>query len=111
MSKFTKAIERNWPDYTIAPGTSHKCDECTQGVEIDEDDIETLQMYNEGSFSWQECESCGSTLGGERHNAHAIHKEAFGPDAKQPDNVHHVDICIDCLIFYANGDEPENWEG
>ncbi len=107
MSKFTKAIERNWPDYTIAPGTSHKCDECTQGVKIGEDDIKTLQTYDKGSFSWVECDSCGVTLGGSRYNAHAIHKEAF---AKQPDNVHHVNICTDCLMYHANGDEPENWE-
>ena len=69
-------------------------------------------MYlDEGSFSWSECDSCSSHLGGDRFSAHAIHKEAFGPDAKRPDDVHHISICVDCLMFHANGEEPEVWEG
>ena len=109
MTDFTDAIAYNWPDYVIAPGSSTECHECTCGDDIDPNDIEALQAYDEGSFSWSECDSCGSTLGGDRHNAHAIHREAFGPDAKRPNDVHHVDICVDCLLFHANGDEPENW--
>lgn len=104
MSKFTDSINRNWPDYVISLGTSHSCNECTNGDEIDEDDCEAL---DEGHFSWQECDSCGSRLGGDRFNAHAIHHEAFGPNAKQPDNMYHIEICVDCLVFHANGDEPE----
>ncbi len=110
MCKFTNAIQRNWPDYIIAPGTSHDCDACTGGEDIDPDNHETLQMYDEESFSWCECDSCGSTFGGARFNAHAIHKEAFGPDAKRPDDIHHVDICTNCLMFHANGDLPEDWQ-
>ncbi len=111
MCKFVKAIERNWPDYIIASGAVHDCYECTGGDDVDPNDDNALQTYNEGGFSWAECDSCGSRLGGNRYNSHAIHKEAFGPNAKQPSNVHHVDICDDCLSFHANGDTPENWEG
>ena len=109
MSEFTDAIEANWPDYMIAAGASATCSECTDGDEIDPDDQEALQAYDEGHFSRWPCDSCDSTLAGDRHNAHAIHKEAFGPDAKRPGDVHHLNICVDCLLFHANGDEPENW--
>lgn len=110
MCKFTDAIDSNWPDYVIAPGASHSCHECTGGEDIDSDDYKALQAYDEGSFSWHECDSCSSTFGGNRFNAHAIHKEAFGPEAKRPNDVHHVDICVDCLMFHANGNVPEEWQ-
>ena len=110
MCEFTDAIQSNWPNYTIEPGISHDCHICTNGEDIDLDDYETLQIYDEASFSCGECNSCGSTFGGDRFNAHAIHKEAFGPDAKRPDDVHHVDICTDCLMFHANGDLPDDWQ-
>ena len=116
MSTFTDAIEHNWPDYVIAPGVASSCGDCRRDFNVpddmtDDDEIqEYLSQYDEGSFSWRQCDSCGSNLGGDRHAAHAIHREAFGPDAKQPDNVHHIDICTDCLLFHANGDEPEEWQ-
>jgi|TARA_R100001530_G_scaffold133839_1_gene107795 hypothetical protein len=98
MSKFTDAIEHNWPDYVISPGT------WASSIEEHGEDYE-----DEGSFSWQGCDSCGSHLGGDRYEATAIHHEAFGPDAKQPDNLHEISICTDCILFHANGDEPEEW--
>jgi hypothetical protein len=139
MSKFTEAIAANWLDYVISPGAAKlsccidwnpKCQECdghgydyenephddcgycdgTGEAPLDDISDEELQLWDEGSFSWQECDSCGSRLGGDRFKAHAIHKEAFGPDAKRPDDIHHIDICVDCVMFHANGDEPESWE-
>ena len=97
-AKFLTAINHNWPDYIINPGTWHACATCIPDQDISEDDIEGLQALDEGSFSCQECDSCNSTLGGDRFHAHAIHHEAFGPNAKQPYNVHHIDICVDCLM-------------
>lgn len=107
-SEFVDRIARNWPDYVIAPGSSATCEECTCGQEIDLDDDEALQLFDEASFSWAECDSCSSTLGGDRFNAHAIHVEAFGPNAKRPDDIHHISICVDCLMLHANGEEPIN---
>ena len=127
---FIAAIAHNWPDYIIAVGASRLeccvpsyardtcgvcsgdgCDDCADtGVELLENiSDELLQLFDEASFSWAECDSCGSRLGGNRHNAHAIHHEAFGPDAKRPDDIHHIDICTDCVMFHANGDLPEQW--
>lgn len=106
MDKFLDAIERNWPGYTIAPGASPDMD-CCGNHPADSDE---LQIEDEGGFSWSPCESCGSTLGGDRHPGHAIHKDAFGPNAKRPDDVHHISMCVDCLLFHANGDLPEDWD-
>ena len=139
MPRFVDAIAANWPDYTIAPGATREdccvdqgpdCEHCdghgyddenpphdncphcdgTGEAPLETMSDEELQAWDEGSFSWSECDSCGSTFGGDRFKAHAIHNEAFGPNAKQPDNVHHIEICVDCLIFHANGDEPEQWQ-
>ena len=102
QTEFELAIERRWPsiEWVINPGC--KGPECEHAHD-DED------HQCEPSFSWQKCDGCGSRLGGTRETAYAIHKEAFGPNAKQPDNVHEISICVDCAAYYANGDLPENW--
>lgn len=122
MCKFHHALENHWPmkDWTIATGPAASCRVCLREYGFDPDltaespEFDAAQEYmyehSEGSFSWSACESCGSTLGGNRHDAHAIHREAFGPNAKRPDEVRHITICTDCLLYHANGDEPEAWE-
>jgi hypothetical protein len=53
-ARFVRAIEHNWPNIAaIFPG-------------------------NEDGFSWSECDSCGSTLGGDRHTAH-VRPKGYGP--------------------------------
>ena len=42
----------------------------------------------------------GSRLGGDRHAAHGL---------DQNGDLVHMDVCIDCLLFLANGDEPSDW--
>ena len=58
---------------------------------------------DEGSFSWSSCDACGSSLGGDRFAGHAL----VGPEK----NIVHLNVCCDCLMFIANGDEPrpEDW--
>ena len=65
-------------------------------------DNEQYQLAGEPSFSWSQCEGCGSRLGGDRHPAHAT----VGLNHE----VVHLDVCVDCVMYLANGDEPENWE-
>lgn len=106
MSKFTDAIEHNWPGHTIACGAAACCDICLSAFGLDEErdlDKAQEQMYeqDEGHFSWEECDSCGSRLGGNRHYAHALPYDT--------DEIVHIEICTDCLMFHANGDEPEDW--
>ena len=63
---------------------------------------ERYELASEPSFSWAPCECCGSSLGGDRYPAHGI-----DPDDANG-SVVHLDVCADCLMYLANGDEPEN---
>lgn len=69
-----------------------ECADCTDGED-------------EGSFSWRECDTCGSSLGGDRHRAHALMSDT--PDNLQGKPLIHLDVCVDCLFYIANGDLPE----
>ena len=80
---------------TVAPGTAAEvCGECESDGE----------EYNEGSFSWSDCDSCGSTLGGDRHPAHGI-VQSDG-DTLPKGTIIHMSICVDCLMYHANGETP-----
>lgn len=68
-----------------------------------------VDIANEAHFSWSQCDSCGSRLGGDRHPAHGVISASMA-GAQEPDaNVTHFDICTDCVMYHANGDEPEAW--
>ena len=59
----------------------------------------------EASFSWAQCDSCGSTLGGDRETAYGLYRD---DDDKLIDIE--MSICVDCIMFWANGDLPEVWQ-
>ena len=106
MSNFTDSIERELAGIGhISPGLASCCGECCSVFDLSETDMEVGLneggIVDEGGFSSQSCDSCGSSLGGDRFAAHGFDKN---------DNVIHLDICVDCLMFHANGDEPESWE-
>jgi hypothetical protein len=61
---------------------------------------ETCRLDDEGSFSWSDCGICGSPLGGTKYLWHAI---------VDGEIVHFIDACTDCVVYLANGDEPETW--
>ena len=60
------------------------------------------EVFSEASFSHRPCQVCGSHLGGDREVIHWI-----GTDGKL---LHDDGACVDCVLYLANGDEPENWE-
>jgi hypothetical protein len=63
------------------------------------------EHYCEASFSNRQCDSCGSTLAGDR-------SPATGWPIGEPfttDNLIELDICTDCVLFHANGEVPEDW--
>ena len=62
-------------------------------------------ICDEGGFSWRACDSCGSHLGGNRYDAHALR----GSNATGDWECEHIAICEDCLCYHANGDIPEHW--
>lgn len=79
--KFMQAIKANWPD--------------EMGLSVgggEENDL---------GFSWCSCECCGSELGGDRFRACY-----YNPETKETDDL---EICVDCLMYIANGDLPESW--
>lgn len=102
MSKFTDAVQAHTGELrAFSVGPCRGCEAC----EISSDD-ETLDderfhdLASEPHFSWSACESCGSTLGGDRHPAHYLDDE---------NEIQHLDVCTDCVQYHANGDEPEDW--
>ena len=104
MSAFTEAVE-HYLDGLKHVGTGairHDCGECYQDDSLSDDDWS--DSANEAGFSWSQCDGCGSTLGGSRHPAHGW-TEINGREI-----LVHLDICTDCLMYLANGDEPETWE-
>ena len=108
MSEFTKSVEHYCEGYHVAVGASASCAECRQDYGIDDDvtqDEAQEQMIDEGAFSCAQCDSCGSILGGDRYAAHGIPQ-----DYKAGGDTYHLSICVDCLMFHANGDEPESWQ-
>lgn len=70
-------------------GTCHACDECNpEGVDED------VELEAEGVFSWASCDTCGCSLGGDRHPAHGWFEGSLV----------HFDVCTDCLLYFANGE-------
>jgi len=90
-------------DRRIDPGICGACESCQSAYGLGEDEltegVEDGTIPDEGGFSWQSCEVCGSSLGGDRYAAHGI--AANG-------DILHYDICCDCLEYLANGDIPEH---
>ena len=91
--RFMDAIDRNLRGvHFFSVGTCPGCEECPE--------------YDEGTFSRSPCDSCGSTLAGNRYSAHGViaanMRDTQGEDAE----ITHFDICEDCLFFHASGDLP-----
>ena len=81
------------------------CAECADCDTVDKTDEEMQEIYavgDEGHFSWHSCECCGSTLGGQRYAAHGFIHTPTG------DQLIHLDVCEDCVMFIEYGDEPES---
>lgn len=63
-------------------------------LERESDDGETLPT--EPYFSWSPCDTCGSTLGGNREDSHGIYDGA----------LIHLACCTDCVVYIANSELP-----
>ena len=55
-------------------------------------------------FSRAQCDSCGSTLGGNRMPATAVYTDSDGQL-----QVIDLEICVDCVMYHANGELPDDW--
>lgn len=102
MSEFADAVDSNLNGITcISTGAMRGCSECFLDDSPDEEDYEAIGIASEGVFSWGSCDSCGSSLAGNRYPAHGILPN---------EEIIHLDICQDCVMYLANGEEPEEWE-
>ena len=50
-------------------------------------------------FSYNPCDICGSVLGGDRYAAHCL----------IDGELCHLNACIDCICYMANGELPTEW--
>lgn len=92
MKKYELAFESNTAGMShLSVGTCDTCSECQDSTD-------------EGRFSWSACDACGSSLGGDRFAAHYIDDT----DCERQPN--HIEVCVDCLQYIANGTLPETWE-
>jgi hypothetical protein len=97
MSEYTDAVERGLEGLRAASvGTCPGCPTC------EEDHRYEGELIDEGSFSMSRCGICGTSMGGNRFAWHWIN-----PDGEI---VHENDACTDCVMFMANGEEPDQWE-
>ena len=98
MSDFTESVEHYCEGCTVAVGCrGEQCEYAENG---------DPEHYCEPSFSWHQCDSCGSTFGGDREPATMIPLDYSAGD----DTMIEVSICTDCAMFWANGEEPEQWD-
>jgi hypothetical protein len=97
---FLEAFETITAGLYTSPGSAHNCGECCC-----DDTDESIQLADEGSFSWSPCDTCGNRLGGNRYHAHGWPTDEIPSEG----NLYHFDVCEDCLMFMANGDLPEIW--
>jgi len=104
MSKYTDSVEQNLEGLTavstgLCPGCGECADQCGLEPEEYEQAYEEGSVCDEGGFSWSGCGICGSTLGGTLYTWHGINSEG--------EILHFDDACTDCVMYLANGVEPE----
>ena len=78
----------------VSTGLCPNCDECRASFGYDDmtkfnQDVENGDIFDEGSFSWNPCDDCNTSLGGNSYYAHGI---------DQDNNLVHFTICYDCLM-------------
>ena len=100
MSDYTDSVDAELAGLQISAGACPGCAECGLEDVTDMED-ERYELAGEGHFSWRTCEACGSTFGGDRYPAHGLDDDL---------EIVHIDVCVDCLMYLANGDEPEAWQ-
>lgn len=70
----------------------------SQCEHADGDEDHSCESY----FSSAQCDSCGSNLAGDRLPASGLIR-----DAKEELQIVPMEICVDCVMFHANGELPE----
>ena len=78
----------------ISTGVCPGCEDCMDTFGYDDPEVFEQAVMNEdvldeGSFSWNPCDECNTSLGGDSFYAHGIDEN---------DDLNHFRVCRDCLL-------------
>jgi hypothetical protein len=107
MSAYTDRVAKNLEGIEfVSTGISPGCPECAKDLGFKS--VRALRRaYEQGGvadepyFSRHPCDICGNRLGGDRESWHGVidgRVTHFGGSGG---------ACVDCIVYLANGDEPE----
>ena len=105
MTSFERAFARGLRGIEFfSPGFNCRCPECNPDGTVTEEQQMRGEYPDEPEFSWRACDACGSSLAGDRHAAHGFVSIRRG--GKDVPELIHLEICLDCVFYAANGDLP-----
>lgn len=132
MSAYTDRVESSLRGLTaVSVGECPGCEQCADAHNMTPEEHDkawhACEVDGESHFSWSPCGICGSRLGGDRHVWHALHADQvaardahretarhmpIGRETREPEVeiLHFDDACVDCVMYLANGEEPEEEE-
>lgn len=96
--------------HAVSTGVCPNCPDCMNNWGYDDMDkfnhaVENQDIIDEGSFSWNPCDDCNASLGGNSYVAHGLDEN---------NELVHFRVCLDCLMElngYIWNDEFEFWDG
>jgi hypothetical protein len=101
QAAYVEAVERHLEGLeAVSPGPSPGCEDCLPCEDPEEPGEDWWDLANEASFSHAPCDACGTGMAGSRYPGHGLLN----------DEVVHLSLCTDCVMFIANGVLPETWE-
>lgn len=107
MSAFTDAIQANVGELkAVSTGVYPGCETCRDQLAPTLSMEEFDELWGPGDdtrFSWSPCDICGTTLGGDREVWHYLDENN--------EICHEDNACTDCVMYLANGYEPDEWPG
>lgn len=113
MSAFTDAVAKGVDGMRgVSTGECPGCERCAEAHDMSPEEHKRAWHDGnldsaEGSFSSVRCGICGTRLHGDRHVWHWI---SGGDEHGAGGTIEHEsDACTDCVLYLANGDEPESW--
>ncbi len=91
----------------LSCGICSKCSDCQSTFDAGELTLERLiqdGLTDEGGYSRSGCDCCGSSLYQMLYAGHAY------VDLGGKQVLTHLDLCVDCMLYIANGQLPERWQ-
>ena len=108
MSQYTDSVEAELEGLrAVSTGICPGCETCKDDLGFEclsqlQEAWESGNTVDEPHFTWSGCDICGNTLGLDAEVWHAIDEHNA--------IMHFNHACVDCVVYIANGDEPEGWK-